>query len=71
MRRLARPVVLPALLVLFALAMPSPGGAQNRQRRPPQRQNPSSAPRATTSAAPAPIHETPLMQCPSVLGNGT
>jgi hypothetical protein len=76
-RALVRPALLPALLVLFALlvrpsgAMPSPADAQNRQRRPTQRQNPSGAPGATPSAAPAPILETPLMECPSVLGNVT
>jgi hypothetical protein len=63
---LGQPAVLLASLVFVAWAVPSPGDAQNRQRRPVQRQNPSTA----AAAASAPTRETPLMQCPSVLGNG-
>jgi hypothetical protein len=55
---------------LLALALASPGGAQNRQHRPATRPNPSTQAGSATSA-PAPLRETPLMQCPSVLGNGT
>jgi hypothetical protein len=44
------------LAALLALAPVAPGHAQSRQRAAP---------------SPAPLRETPLMQCPSVLGNGT
>jgi hypothetical protein len=57
---------------LLALAIASPGGAQNRARKPAPRSAPRSTPSAAASTpAPGTIRETPLMQCPSVLGNGT
>jgi hypothetical protein len=64
----ARPLMLASLL---SLVLAAPGGAQNRQHRPATRQNPSTGAAASSSTGPAPIRETPLMQCPSVLGNGT
>jgi hypothetical protein len=62
----ARPLVLAGLL---AFVVAAPGDAQNRARKPATRPNPPTA--AAPSSGPAPIRETPLMQCPSVLGNGT
>jgi hypothetical protein len=57
---------------MLAVAWPSPSDAQNRQRKPAPRQNPSTAaPASPTGPAPGTTRETPLMQCPSVLGNGT
>jgi hypothetical protein len=64
----ARPIV---LLGLLALAVVAPVGAQNRPHRATTRQNSSTAAGPSSSSSPAPIRETPLMQCPSVLGNGT
>jgi hypothetical protein len=62
----ARPLVLAGVLTMV---MASPGGAQNRTHKPTTRSNPSTA--AAPASGPAPLRETPLMQCPSVLGNGT
>jgi len=64
----ARPLIVAGLVTLV---MASPGGAQNRPHRQAPRQNPSTPGSGSTAATPAPIRETPLMQCPSVLGNGT
>jgi hypothetical protein len=73
-----RPGLIAGVLAgVLLVAWPSPTDAQNRQRRPATRQNPSTAPAKpatpTNPAGPAPgmTRETPLMQCPSVLGNGT
>jgi hypothetical protein len=55
--RSLRWVALPALIAL-ASASPDASHAQARAR-------------GAAAAMPAPIRETPLMQCPSVLGNGT
>ena len=62
----ARPLVLACLLTVVLVV---PGDAQSRARKPATRPNPSTA--AASSSGPAPVRETPLMQCPSVLGNGT
>jgi hypothetical protein len=65
-------LTMPVLLAgLFALAIALPADAQDRQRRSTQRQNSSTTAAAASGSTPAPIRETPLMQCPSVLGNGT
>jgi hypothetical protein len=66
----SRPLARLVLAGLLALVVAAPGGAQNRSRRPATRAG-SAQTGAASSQANAPIRETPLMQCPSVLGNGT